>query len=126
MTDDTLYSGEVAEYFLGSDGSLAGLFLRNPKRFDRPRYLKEKADWGITRPVETFWRNIPSAKLYLIGAHIVNLNLNYAPATAPANVVQKYVDAFLKGSYSAKVTVRPAATADLLERFCAVSRNQEK
>lgn len=108
MTDNTLYSGEVAEYFLSSDGSLSGLFLKNPKRFDRARYLKEKSDWGITRPVESFWRNIPSAKLYVIGSQIINLNLNYEPPTAPAEVVQRYVDALLKGSsYGAKVTVHP-------------------
>ena len=88
MTDDTLYGGELAEYFLSSDGSLLGLFLKGPRRFDRARYLKEKADWGIPRPVHTFWRNIPSAKLYLIGSHIVNLNLNYAPPTGPPDVLQ--------------------------------------
>lgn len=91
MSDDTLYKGEVADYFLTGDGSLAGLFLKNPRRFDRARYLREKGEWGTTRPTDTFWRDIPSAKLYLIGTKIINLNLNYEPATAPLGVVQRYV-----------------------------------
>jgi hypothetical protein len=50
MTDDTLYSGEVVDHFVNKDGELSGLFLKNPRRFDRARYLKEKEVWGITRP----------------------------------------------------------------------------
>ena len=117
MTDDTLYSGEVADSFLSSDGSLGGLFLKNPKRFDRARYLKEKADWGTTRPRQAFWRNITSAKLYLIGSHIVNLNLNYEPQTARTEVLKKYIDDFLKGSYTAEVTVQAPTLEGVVDRW---------
>lgn len=79
MTDDTLYSGEVIDHFVNQENKLSGLFLKSPRRFDRMRYLKEKDTWGMTRPTNTFWRSIPSAKLYLIADNIVNLNLNYEP-----------------------------------------------
>jgi len=42
MTDDTLYSGEVVDYFVDKDGDLSGLFLKNPRQFDRARYLKRR------------------------------------------------------------------------------------
>jgi hypothetical protein len=111
MTDDTLYRGEVAEYFLNGDGSLGGLFLKNPERFDRPRYLNERDTWGTTRPIKIFWRQIPSAKLYLLGSKIVNLNLNYEPPTAPNEVMKKYVDDFLKKGYEgATITIQQQHT----------------
>jgi hypothetical protein len=113
MTDDTLYSGEVADYFLGADGSLTGLFLRNPKRFDRPRYLKERAEWGVTRSIEKFWRPIPSAKLYLIGSQIVNLNLNYEPSSASTDVLNKYIAEYLKGPVRMTVTVNEPTVTDV-------------
>jgi hypothetical protein len=117
MTDDTLYSGEIAEYFLNGDGSLAGLFLKEPERFDRTRYLKERDSWGTTRPVAKFWRHIPSAKLYLLGPKIVNLNLNYEPQTAPTNVVKRYVDDFLKKGYvGATITIQRRAYESILDR----------
>jgi hypothetical protein len=46
MTDDTLYSGGVVDHFVNKDGDLSGLFLKNPRRFDRVRYQKEKDAWG--------------------------------------------------------------------------------
>jgi hypothetical protein len=127
MTDDTLYSGEVADYFLGNDGSLGGLFLRNPRRFDRPRYLKEQADWGTTRPREKYWRNIPSAKLYLIGSHIVNLNLNYEPRTATTDVLKKYIDDFLKSAHGAgvgRITIQAGGSTGEKSPFRSVTSGQ--
>jgi hypothetical protein len=117
MTDETLYRGEVAEYFLNGDGTLAGLFLKEPERFDRPRYLAERDTWGITRSPKKFWRSIPSAKLYLLGPKIVNLNLNYEPLSAPTNVVKRYVDDFLRKGYEgATITVQPSTSESLFER----------
>lgn len=91
MTDDTLYRGDVAEYFLDKDGNLSGLFLANPTRFDRRTYLQERDRWGTVRAPSAFWRQIPSAKLYLIAEKIVNLNLNYEPPTPIAETVERYV-----------------------------------
>ena len=108
MTDDTLYSGEVADHFVDKEGNLSGLFLKNPRRFDRARYLKEKETWGVTRPTNTFWRTIPSAKLYLIADKIVNLNLNYEPPSiedVKADTVERYLMRYQKLPTSFRVTI---------------------
>ena len=116
MSDETLYRGEIADYFLSGDGSLAGLFLKEPERFDRARYLSERNTWGTTRPVQKCWRQIPSAKLYLLGSKIVNLSLNYEPPTARNDVLKRYVDNFLKGYEGVTVTMRARPYESFLDR----------
>lgn len=94
MTDNTLYRGDIAEHFIDKEGNLSGLFLANPQRFDRRAYLREQDAWGSTRGVASFWRQIPSAKLYLLADKIVNLNLNYQPpldTTDSEDIVKKFV-----------------------------------
>jgi hypothetical protein len=97
MSDDTLYRGDIAEHFLDREGNLSGLFLTNPTRFDRRKYLKDIDAWGIARPKAFYWHPIPSAKLYLVGDKILNLNLNYSSPTAIKEEVEKYVSRELKG-----------------------------
>jgi hypothetical protein len=94
MTDNTLYRGDVAEHFIDREGHLSGLFLATPKRFDRRAYLREQDAWGSTRNPALFWREIPSAKLYILADKIVNLNLNYQPpldTTDSEDIVKKFV-----------------------------------
>jgi hypothetical protein len=91
MTDETLYRGDVIDHFLDKDGNLSGLILGNPARFDRRRYLREQDVWGTTRPRSTYWRSIPSAKLYLFADKVVNLNVNYEPPIAIPEVVARYL-----------------------------------
>lgn len=94
MTDNTLYRGDIAEHFIDKEGNLSGLFLANPQRFDRRAYLREQDAWGSTRSAASFWRQIPSAKLYLLADKIVNLNLNYQPpldTTDSEDIVKKFV-----------------------------------
>lgn len=91
MTDNTLYTGEVADHFLDKDGNLAGLFLAKPKRFDRRALLRERESWGTNRPATAFWHDIPSAKLYLVGDKIVNLNLRYESPSPNAELIEKYL-----------------------------------
>jgi hypothetical protein len=110
MTDDTLYSGEIVDHFVNKEGHLSGLFLKNPRRFDRARYLKEKESWGITRATNTFWRPIPSAKLYLVADKIVNLNLNYEPPSVEdvkADTVERYLMRYQKLPFSVTISGRP-------------------
>jgi hypothetical protein len=109
MTDGTLYRGEVAEHFLDANGNLSGLFLRNPQRFDRSRLQRERDSWGTTRPAKVFWREIPSAKLYLVGDKIVNLNLNYEPPTVSPAVVVRYLN--LSGKPPITVTFSRSVSA---------------
>jgi hypothetical protein len=105
MTDDTLYRGEVAEHFVDKDGNLSGLFLASPSRFDRRTYLREKDAWGTTRPTSFYWRPIPSAKLYLVGDKIVNLNLNYEPPTPGAVTIEKYLSKLQKRPIAVSVRI---------------------
>lgn len=94
MTDNTLYRGDVAEHFIDKEGNLSGLFLATPQRFDRRAYLREQDAWGSTRSAASFWRQIPSAKLYLLADKIVNLNLNYQPpldTTDSEDIIKKFV-----------------------------------
>jgi len=117
MSDDAFYRGEIADHFLNSDGSLAGLFLKEPQRFVRGRYISERNTWGTTRPLQRFWRQIPSAKLYLLGSQIVNLNLNYEPPTARTDIVKKYVDSFLEGYKGATITIHQRPFESYLDRL---------
>lgn len=94
MTDNTLYRGDVAEHFIDREGNLSGLFLANPLRFDRRSYFREQDAWGSARGLATFWREIPSAKLYLLADKVVNLNLNYQPpldTEDSQDIVKKFV-----------------------------------
>lgn len=89
---------------------LSGLFLANPYRFDRRTYLREKDRWSVSRPTSFYWRPIPSAKLYLIGEKIVNLNLNYEPPTADAATatIERYLSKLQKRPIAVSViSVKP-------------------
>ena len=73
---DHLYQGDVAEYFVDSEGALSGLILSNPRRFDRQGYLNAKQ---TNRDVKSdaYWKEIPSANLYLPREKLLNLNVRY-------------------------------------------------
>jgi len=111
MTDNTLYSGEVADHFLDREGNLSGLFLANPQRFDRRSYFREQDAWGSARGLESFWRPIPSAKLYLVADKIVNLNLNYEPPVVTSEVLTRYLSE-LQGRYG-KGSARKGITVSI-------------
>lgn len=104
MSDGTLYSGAVAGHFLDNDGKLSGLFLDKPKRFDRAALLRERESWATNRSAQKFWRDIPSAKLYLVGDHIVNLNLSYEPPYVIPAALQRFLQAIQKQTVSVSVT----------------------
>jgi hypothetical protein len=89
MTDQVLYRGVVVEYFLDGNGDLSGLILGTPRRFDRRAQLREREQWGTVRNTANFWRDIPSAKLYLVAAQIVNLNLTYESPKASEDDVKR-------------------------------------
>lgn len=89
-TEGTLYKGVVSNHFLDRDGMLSGLILTEPRRFDRRTYLKEK-DWGSKPKPDDFWKDIPSAKLYIPADKISNINLNYEPEVPSAEAVSRLV-----------------------------------
>jgi len=104
MTDGTLYAGEVAAHFVDKDGNLSGLFLVRPKRFDRPALLKEREKWGSNRSAAQFWRPIPSAKIYLFGDKIINLNLNYESPRPTRELVEKFLARLQSKPFTVTVT----------------------
>jgi hypothetical protein len=74
--EDHLYQGSVAEHFIDGDGGLSGIVLRDPYRFDRAGYLRDKKVRFSTKP-DTYWKPIPSRDLYIPAIKILSLNLRY-------------------------------------------------
>lgn len=97
-TNDLLYQGELLDYFL-KDGELSGMILKDPRRFDRTGYLKEK-DAGNKPDTKAFWRPIPSKNLYFLADKIVNVNLTYltpSPQVQDLVAVEKFLMETLRG-----------------------------
>jgi hypothetical protein len=80
-TNDMVYQGTVSQY-AARNGQLTGIFLRNPKRFDRDSYLKAKTA-GKTADKREYWQPIPSQHMYFFVDKIVNINLSYMTPTGP-------------------------------------------
>jgi hypothetical protein len=92
-TNDILYQGTVTQHFI-SDGRLTGIFLTNPRRFNREPYVRDCEAWEKSdnktkqKPdKENYWQVIPSKNLYFFADKIFNMNLNFK---APAGQVADY------------------------------------
>jgi hypothetical protein len=79
-TDDHLYAGTVADYFLKADGELSGLLLQGIRRYRRDR-LDDDRKTGTQSDVGDYWKDIPGAKFYLPADKIANLNIRYETAS---------------------------------------------
>ena len=77
---DVLYKGRVTEYFLDKEGELSGIFLGQPRRFDRSGLLRDIKEEKAKRDMESYWRDIPSNNLYISSDKIINLNVRYLTA----------------------------------------------
>jgi hypothetical protein len=91
-TNDTLYQGNVSQYFL-KDGELSGIILQKPRRFNRALYLKAR-DEGKKHETKDYWTPIPSQHLYFFADKIVNMNLTYITVSgkiADAAAVEKFL-----------------------------------
>jgi hypothetical protein len=79
-TNGTLYQGVVTQHFV-KNGTLTGIFLTEPKRFNRELYVKNKdlsEKAGIKKPDKNdYWQEIPSQNLYFFADKIFNMNLTY-------------------------------------------------
>jgi hypothetical protein len=91
-TEDHLYQGDLADYFVDSDGSLSGLYLENPRRFSRHEYLRAKEKDSTVTP-DSFWKGLAGGYLYIPNAHILNLNVRYPltelPSATPTTLILK-------------------------------------
>jgi hypothetical protein len=89
-TNGILYQGTVAGHFI-RDGALTGIFLTDPKRYNRDLYLKDREALekeGKKPDKAAYWQKIPSQNLYFFGDKIFNMNLTYQP---PAGIVDDAV-----------------------------------
>lgn len=75
-TDKHLYRGSVENHFVGKDGELTGLLLKNAKRF---QYAILEADRVAKKqkPTEQYWKDIPGSNMYIPYDKTVTLNLRY-------------------------------------------------
>jgi len=76
VIDGKLYRGTVQEHFLGKDGELSGLLLKDASRF---QYSKLEADREAKKhkDLPEYWKKIPGSNLYVSFEKIVTLNLRY-------------------------------------------------
>jgi hypothetical protein len=75
-SDGHLYRGTIENHFVGKDGELRGLLLKNTKRF---KYAELKANRAAMneRPSEQYWKEIPGSNMYVAYDKTVTLNLRY-------------------------------------------------
>lgn len=75
-TMDILYRGRLDDWFVDTDGKLAGIYLVDASRYARDA-LDQDRSAGRTEPLESYWRPIPGAQLYLVASSISNYNIRY-------------------------------------------------
>jgi hypothetical protein len=90
-TDGHLYRGTIEDHFVGKDGELRGLLLKDAMRY---KYAELQADRVANRirPTEQYWKEIPGANMYVPYEKTVTLNLRYElPSGDLVNKVKKQV-----------------------------------
>jgi hypothetical protein len=104
-SNGTLYQGVSFQYFLDSDSKLAGVILKNPRRFARDLYAAAKTQAG-DQPVDKdqYWRPIPSESLFIMGSSILNININYSHRLQ-VDLLEKFLAQALKAKHQIKITI---------------------
>ncbi len=103
-TNETLYQGNVSQYFL-KDGELSGIILDKPRRFNRALFHKAK-DEGKMPEKKDYWISIPSKHMYFFVDKILNMNLTYI-TTSTEITDSTAVEKFLTAEFgSLKVSVK--------------------
>jgi hypothetical protein len=103
--NDILYQGRLSKYFL-KDGELSGIFLTDPKRFNRKTYLEDRKTG--TPQKENYWVPIPSTHLYFFVEKMLNINLTYVDLTGQvkdAGAVEKFLTEQLGALAPGKLTI---------------------
>ncbi len=75
-TMNILYRGQLDDWFVDIDGKLAGIYLVHASRYAREA-LDHDREAGIHHPLDSYWRPIPGAQLYLVAGTIANYNIRY-------------------------------------------------
>lgn len=79
-TDNHLYDGELADYFVDQSGNMSELLLKGFRRFRFKEFeqAKEAAKpEGKKVRAEDYWTNIPGANLLIPYSKIANINIRY-------------------------------------------------
>jgi hypothetical protein len=103
--DNLLYRADVVNHFLGNDGELFGLLLKNAQRFQYDR-LKDDRAAGSRKDNEEYWKLVSGGgNFYIAGNNISSLNIRYPlPELQYAEVVRNAVKGLdLKGFQNVKV-----------------------
>jgi len=75
--DNILYRGNVVDHFLGANGELSGLLLRDTQRYQYEK-LKDDRKSNVIKNTEQYWKAIPGGgNFYLPGDNIASLNIRY-------------------------------------------------
>jgi hypothetical protein len=83
-TDDHLFTGVVADYFVTSEGEMSGLLLKKFKRF-KFKQMEDDRKKGQSVLTDNYWKEIPGANFYIPSDKIANLNIRYE---LPKNLLQ--------------------------------------
>jgi hypothetical protein len=96
---DVLYRGRIEKPFLGPDGSLSGLLISGPLRYDRQRYLEDKKA-GKNPNKDEYWRGIPSNTFLMLASEISTINLRQYDDPADAEFLSQ-IEAILNAKLTA-------------------------
>ena len=91
-----LYRGQLDDWFVDTDGKLAGIYLVNAFRYNKDA-LDADRQAGREQPSETYWRPIAGARLYLVGSTVANYNIRYVQPTEDELLGQSIVITPLPG-----------------------------
>lgn len=103
--DNLLYRADVANHFLGTDGELSGLLLKNAQRFQYDRLKADRAERKL-KDNEEYWKYVSGGgNFYIAGNNISSLNIRYPlPELKYAEEVRNAVKGLdLKGLLNVKV-----------------------
>ena len=79
VVDGHLYRGRVGDFFLTGNGDLAGLLIKEVRRFQYSKYEDDRKALaeGQKLQKDDYWRDIPSANFIIPNEKIVTLNVTY-------------------------------------------------
>ena len=108
VVDGHLYRGRVGDFFLTGNGDLAGLLVKEVRRFQYSKYEDDRKALpeGQKLRKDDYWRDIPSANFIIPNEKIVTLNVTYEFAGEQQAIVAQDVLASV-GIEGAKVTFNP-------------------
>jgi hypothetical protein len=82
-TDDHLYRGQVADYFLDAQGKLSGLYLVGAQRFQREEFTAARKapapPRGTALASDDYWREIGGRQLFVDADKIGTINVRFVP-----------------------------------------------